>query len=227
MANESKAKQKNLNLKQQKMLHLIQHSLVPTVLKLFDIVEFTMKTVIPDVFKRRLQHSEDEMLIGICQMTLEMISNVALVSTSIESMEERRQYQRVLLDHGGSVLVDCLRMLQEEADGVNEYCKRKKIRMENFNAKYECTMAKVLSYRIQILSTISTLCSGNKMAQDFMREKGVIELMLNMTKVDRSTMFLKEWAVFGIKNMTEGISLRRISNTFNRLKHKKWCRMRK
>ena len=37
-----------------------------------------------------------------------------------------------------------------------------------------------------------------------MRENGVIELLLNMTKVDRSTMFLKEWSIFGIKNITEG-----------------------
>ena len=76
--------------------------------------------------------------------------------------------------------------------------------MEYFNEKYKATMAKVLSYRVQILSTISTLCSGNTAIQDFMRENGVIELLLNMTKVDRSTMFLKEWSIFGIKNITEG-----------------------
>jgi len=194
----------NVKVQQQKMLHLIQHSLVPTFLKLFDVIEFSMKQMIPEIFKKRMERSEHEMLIEICQMVLEIISNVALISTSIQNLEERRKYQQDLLDHGGSVLVECLGMLQQEADEINEYCKRRKIRMEHFNEKYKATMAKILSFRVQILSTVSTLCSGNQAIQDFMREKGVIELLLNMTKVDRSTMFLKEWAIFGIKNITEG-----------------------
>ena len=100
-------------------------------------------------------------------------------------------------------MIKYLRFLQDESDKLCKYIKVKKISDDVFNKQYEATITKILSYRRQIMSIISTLCCDNKLNQDFIRKNGAIEVLLNMTKIDPFTMFLQQWSIFAIKNITK------------------------
>ena len=196
--------QEDVRLMQRQKIHLIQHILKPTFEKIINVVDFSLKRKFPPIFNNKQRQSEHANLINICANILETMSNVSLISSSIQDKDERIKYQYDLMNSIGSVIVESLKMLQNEADQLTKYCKDNKISDTKFNEEYAETIPKILSFRRQFVSIISTLCCNNKLNQDYIRNNGIIEMLLNMTKIDGFSMFLQQWSIFAIKNITSG-----------------------
>ena len=192
----------DVQMMQQQKINLIQHVLKPTFVKLMNVIDYSLKHVFPLIFKNMENNSDHYELINICQHILEILSNVSLISSSIENKMDKIQYQNDLMNGFGVIMVESMKILQNKSEKMVKYCKDNKMSDDKFNDKYSGTISKILSFRRQFVSIISTLCCDNKLNQDYIRNNGVIEILLNMTKIDRFTMFLQQWSIFAVKNIT-------------------------
>ena len=199
----------DVQLLQKKKVHLIQCLLQNTLQRLLSVIDYSFEHMFEAIFEDLdvAVNASEELIsaVNTCQHILEILSNVCLISTSIENQEDMIKYQNdlMMMNDGGSIMIKYLRFLQDESDKLCKYIKVKKISDDVFNKQYEATITKILSYRRQIMSIISTLCCDNKLNQDFIRKNGAIEVLLNMTKIDPFTMFLQQWSIFAIKNITK------------------------
>eukprot|EP01083_Nonionella_stella_P030437 83432_1 len=188
---------------QRKKIHLVQHALHTTFMQLFTVVDYAMRCVFDEMLKNlKRGTSDDMMLIRMCQHVLETMCNVSLISTSVENAKERVQYQNELMNGCGSIMVQTLDRLQNESEKLSKYCKEYKVSDDKFKRDYQM-ICEILSFRRPLISMVSTLCCKNPLNCDYVRENGVIEILLNMTKIDRFTLFLQQWSIFAIKNVTE------------------------
>jgi len=113
------------------------------------------------------------------------------------------RFQELLMNSCGVVMAKAMPILQQKSDELIEYCKTNAISEDTFNHTYAHTVCKILCFRRQFISIIATLCCRHTVNQDFVRNHGIIEILLNMTKIDPFTMFLQQWSIFAIKHITE------------------------
>lgn len=105
----------------------------------------------------------------------------------------------------------CVELLQmiDQVTGGNE--SRELVEIPNLPGHYsgrnECNLEDDLSsqfsFKRVLVKILANVCSDHKANQDRIREHGGIEAILNCCRVDENHPYIKEWALFAVRNLTK------------------------
>ena len=196
---------------QHHQLRLVTHELAPTLSALLSVVSVAAQPAFVRICGAMASECplSDALLLNACRICLEALSNALLISTSL-SRTNKLRFQKQWLCAGegahanGAVMAATLSFLQRVADEMRTHRKEQRVSADAFRSEFAATIALILSFRRPLLSMAATLCDGHRFAQDLFRERALIPVLLNMTKLDGVTLFLAQWSILAIRHLTQG-----------------------
>jgi len=94
---------------------------------------------------------------------------------------------------------------------TNQFEQQAPVELQNLEGHYtgrnECILedgsGEKFSFKKSLVKILANICYECKANQDKIREAGGIELILNCCRVDENHPYLKEWALFAVRNVTK------------------------
>ena len=196
-------------------INLIKNTMKPTFLSFNKILIYFANNI-----DKYYNNKTNNKIIFNIEIILEILSNVSLISTSFK--DNNNIFRNEFIDLYGNTMFALIKILNYKSENyintpnntnnnnstTNDNTSDSDTDNDNDtknddNNDKSNNITRILSFRRSLICTIINLINKNKYGQDYIRINNYIDIILNMTKIDKNTIFLQQWCIFLIANLTK------------------------